>query len=61
MLALVVLQHPNRAHPQQGQEPVHCLARHGATILGAGASDKAGAVQLNLSGRTAMDGRVSAI
>src|SRR5437899_8302089 len=45
MLMLVIQHHPHRPATDLWRKLVRCLARHGSTFSGVGASDKPGAVQ----------------
>jgi hypothetical protein len=47
MLMLVIHHHPHRAGTHLRRKLVRCLARHGSTFPGVGASDKPGAVQIS--------------
>jgi len=45
MLVFVIEDQPDRAAADLRRELVRCLARHGSTFSGVGASDNPGAVQ----------------
>src|ERR1700687_3973204 len=49
MLVLVINHQPHRTRTDLRRKLVRCLARHGSTFSGVGASDKPGAVQSALS------------
>ena len=48
MLVLVIQHHPHRTFADLRRKLVRCLARHGSTFSGVGASDKPGAVQFGI-------------